>query len=190
MNPLGQIAVLLIGTAFSIYIILVWLRFLLQLVHADFYNPISQFVVKATSPLLHPLRRIIPAWGGMDMAALLLIVLLQMVETTLLSLLLSGGTVPPITLLISTVFSLLLLAAKFYFWLLILSVVLSWVAPGSYSPGVVLVQQLTEPLLAPCRKLLPNMGGLDISPIIAFLGIKIFEILVQYSYAQVMPLLS
>lgn len=190
MNPLGQIAVLLIGTAFSIYIILVWLRFLLQLVHADFYNPISQFVVKATSPLLHPLRRIIPTVGGMDVAALVLIVLLQMLQSTLLSLFTHGATLPPLLLIFSTIFGLLLLAAKFYFWLLILSVVLSWVAPGSYSPGVVLVYQLTEPLLAPCRKLLPAMGGLDLSPIVAFLGIKIFEILVSYAAQQVMPLVG
>lgn len=189
MNPLSQIAVLLISTGFGIYMVLVWLRFLLQLVHADFYNPISQFVVKATSPLLHPLRRIIPSLGGMDVAALVLIVLLQMVETTLVSMLSGADGLPPVTLLVVTVFSLLMLAAQFYFWLLILSVVLSWVAPGSYSPGVVLVYQLTEPMLAPLRRLLPAMGGLDLSPILAFLGIKVFEILVGYAYGLVIPLL-
>lgn len=190
MNPLGQIANLVVETAFSLYILLVWLRFLLQLVHADFYNPISQFVVKATSPLLHPLRRIIPALGGMDIAALVLIVLLYMIQLTLLSLLAGAGSLPPVALVLATVFGLLSLVAQFYFWLLILSVVLSWVAQGSHSPGTILVYQLTEPLLAPCRRLLPNMGGLDLSPLIAFLGIKVFQILLLFAYQHVMAVVS
>lgn len=190
MSALAQIGNLVLGTAFDIYIMLVWLRFLLQLVHADFYNPISQFVVKATSPLLHPLRRIIPALGGMDVAALVLIVLLYMLEMALLGIISGVGAMPPVTLLLTTVYGLLMLATKFYFWLLLLSVVLSWVAPGSNAPASILVYQLTEPVLAPCRKLLPAMGGLDLSPIIAFLGINIFQILLQHAFARVLPFLG
>lgn len=190
MNPLSQIGVLILSTAFDIYIVILWLRFLLQLLHADYYNPIAQFVVRATAPLVNPLRRIIPGNRSWEPSALVLIVLFKMLETTLISLLSGGGTVAPPALLIYTVISLLFLAADFYFWTLIISVVLSWVAPGSYSPAAVLVHQITEPLLAPCRRLLPAMGGLDLSPIVAFLGIQVFRILLSAAAAHVLPLLG
>jgi YggT family protein len=190
MNAIPQIGNLIIGTAFDIYIVILWLRFLLQLLHADYYNPLAQFVVKATAPFVNPLRRIIPGNKSWEPSVLVLIVLFKMIEFTLLGVISGGGTMAPLALLVFTVISLLQLAADFYFWALILSVVLSWVAPGGYSPVAVLVQQVTEPLLAPCRRLLPAMGGLDLSPIIAFLGIQIFKILLANSAAQLFGLLG
>lgn len=189
MNALNQIGILLISTAFSIYIIILWLRFLLQLLHADYYNPVAQFTVRATAPLVEPLRRIIPGNRSWNPAVLVLIVLLKMVEITVLGLLTGSGTLAPPALLIYTVVSLLFLAADFYFWTLIISVVLSWVAPGSYSPVAILVHQIMEPLLAPCRRLLPNMGGLDLSPIFVFLAIQVFKILLSAAAGQLFPLL-
>ncbi|MFZ5561674.1 MAG: YggT family protein [Pseudomonadota bacterium] len=190
MNPLTQISTLLLSTAFDIYIVILWLRFLLQLLHADFYNPIAQFVVRATAPLVDPLRRLLPGNRSWNPAALLLIVLFKMLEITLLGLLAGSGTLSPPVLLIVTVIQLLYLAIDFYFWTLIIGVVLSWVAPGSYSPAAVLVHQITEPLLAPCRRLLPSMGGLDLSPIVAFLGLQVFKILLGAATAQLLPLLG
>lgn len=187
MNAISQVSTLILTTAFDIYIIILWLRFLLQLLHADFYNPIAQFVVKATSPFVDPLRRIIPGNRSWEPSVLVLILLFKMIELTLVGILAGGGTMPPLQLMVVTVLQLLMLAADFYFWTLIVSVVLSWVAPGSYSPAAVLVHQITEPLLAPCRRLLPAMGGIDLSPIIAFLGIQIFKILLS---AAAMPLLQ
>lgn len=189
MNPLSQIGTLILTTAFDIYIIILWLRFLLQLLHADYYNPIAQFVVRATAPLIDPLRRILPGTRSWEPSALLLIVLFKMLEITLVGLMSGGGTMAPPALLIYTIVSLLFLAADFYFWTLIISVVLSWVAPGSYSPAAVLVHQITEPLLAPCRRLLPAMGGIDLSPIIAFLGIQVFKILLSAATARLVPFL-
>lgn len=189
MNPLNQIGILLLTTAFDIYIIILWLRFLLQLLHADYYNPVAQFTVRATAPLVDPLRRIMPGNRSWNPAALVLIVLFKMTEITLVGMLGGGGTMSPPSLVLYTVVSLLFLAADFYFWTLIISVVLSWVAPGSYSPAAVLVHQITEPLLAPCRRLMPNMGGLDLSPIIAFLGIQVFKILLGAAAGQLFPLL-
>lgn len=190
MNAIPQIGNLIISTAFDIYIVILWLRFLLQLLHADFYNPIAQFVVKATAPFVDPLRRIIPGNRSWEPCVLVLIVLFKMIEFTLLGVISGGGTLAPLPLLVYTVISLLQLAADFYFWTLIISVVLSWVAPGSYSPAAVLVQQITEPLLAPCRRLLPAMGGIDLSPIIAFLGIQVFKILLASSAQQLFSLLG
>jgi YggT family protein len=190
MNPLSQVSQLILTTAFDLYIVVLWLRFLLQLLHADYYNPIAQFVVQATAPLVNPLKRIIPGNRSWEPSVLVIILLVKMLEMTLLGLLAGGATVAPLPLLIYTVVSLLQLAAEFYFWTLMISVVMSWVAPGNYSPAAVLVNQIIEPLLAPCRRLLPAMGGLDLSPIFVFLGIKVFQILVATAAAQVMPLLG
>lgn len=190
MNPLSQVSQLILTTAFDLYIVVLWLRFLLQLLHADYYNPIAQFVVQATAPLVNPLKRIIPGNRSWEPSVLVIILLVKMLEMTLLSLLVGGATIAPLPLLIYTVVSLLQLASEFYFWTLMISVVMSWVAPGNYSPAAVLVNQIIEPLLAPCRRLLPAMGGLDLSPIVVFLGIKVFQIMVATAAAQVMPLLG
>lgn len=179
MNAISQVSTLILTTAFDIYIIILWLRFLLQLVHADFYNPIAQFVVKATAPFVDPLRRIIPGNKSWEPSVLVLILLFKLIELTLVGMFSGMGTFAPQQLVVVTIVQLLMLAADFYFWTLLISVVLSWVAQGSYSPAAVLIQQITEPVLAPCRRLLPAMGGIDLSPIIAFLGIQIFKILLS-----------
>jgi len=185
MNPLVQIADLVIPVAFNLFITLVWLRFLLQLVRADFYDPFAQYVVKVTKPVLHPLRRIIPGVAGMDMAALLLILLLRGVQLGLMHVIDNTPT-SPLDLFIVALYTLLLDASTFYFWLLIVRVVLSWIAQGNNSPGMVLVYQLTEPLMAPCRRLLPAMGPLDLSIILVFLGLRVYEILVNYAFQQLL----
>lgn len=183
MTAMTQITNLLIGTVFSLAIGILWLRFLLQLVRADFYNPVSQWIVKVTNPILDPIQKVIPVYKGWNIGALAVIFLLQMVSMTLASLIVYQSTMPPIWLLMATVFQLLYMITEFYFWLLIISVVLSWVSPG-YTPFGALVAQLAEPALAPFRKILPPMGGLDLSPIVAFLAIQIVQILLNSVFSQ------
>lgn len=187
MDPFTQIALLLINTAISIYMLLVWLRFLLQMAGADFYNPMSQFVVRATSPVLHPLRRLVPSVFGLDTAALVLIFLLKLLQLSAVAYL-TAQAVTPVQLAVTSVFMLLLAAADFFFWIILGMVILSWVAMASngVSPALMPLLQISELILAPCRRLLPDMGGFDLSPIIAFLLIKVFEILVGAAYPQVM----
>jgi len=84
----------LVDTLFSLYIMAVMLRFLLQWVRADFYNPLSQFLVRITQPLLHPLRRLVPGWGGFDFSAVLLMIILQMISLALLMMI--AGVTPRI----------------------------------------------------------------------------------------------
>lgn len=187
MGALNQIFSLLLGTASSFYIGLLWVRFLLQLVHADFYNPISQFVVKATSPVLNPLRQILPKSQHWDFAALIAILLLQLLTIDLLALVNGLGTLPPLSLVFRAVFQLMFMATEFYFWLLLIGVVLSWVSPG-HSPFSALINQLAEPLLAPLRRVLPPMGGIDLSPIMAFLAIQVVQILLSAVSQQVLAL--
>ncbi|MEL0027965.1 MAG: YggT family protein [Perlucidibaca sp.] len=191
MDAFTQIALLLINTGLSVYIMLVWLRFLLQLAGADFYNPMSQFVVRATSPVLHPVRRIVPALFGIDFAALVLIYLLKLLQLGAISQL-TGQGVAPLELAVTALFLLLLGAASFFFWIILGMVILSWVAmaSGGVSPALMPLMQIAELILAPCRRILPDMGGFDLSPIIAFLAIKIFEILVGAAYPQVMAALG
>ena len=176
MSGLIEALIYIIQTLGSLYLLIVLLRFILQLVRADFYNPLSQFIVKATQPLLTPLRRIIPGFAGLDLASLVLAILVQlllMVVTLTLMGYNVGGFIAQ--LLVWSVIGVTSLFLKVFFFALIISVILSWVAPGSYNPGAQLVNQICEPLLAPFRKLLPNLGGLDISPIFAFIALNLLD---------------
>ncbi|MFY8319756.1 YggT family protein [Pseudomonas aeruginosa] len=179
MIGLNTAAIYILQTLGSLYLLIVLLRFILQLVRADFYLPLSQFIVRATKPLLNPLRRIIPGFGGIDLASLVLAILIQLVLMILILMLMGygvGGFI--MQLLIWSIIAVTSLFLKVFFFALIISVILSWVAPGSYNPGAQLVNQICEPLLMPFRKLLPNLGGLDLSPIFAFLALKLIDMLV------------
>src|SRR5690606_26186376 len=151
--------------------------FILQLVRADFYNPLSQFIVRATHPLLRPLRRLIPSVGGLDLSSLVLALLLQMLLMAAILLIAYGSIGNLLQLLIWAIIGITGLFLNIFFYALIISVILSWVAPGSHNPGAQLVSQLCEPVLAPFRRLLPNLGGLDISAIFAFLVINLVGML-------------
>lgn len=178
MNGLSTAAVYVIQTLGSFYLLIVLLRFVLQLVRADFYNPLSQFIVRATSPLLMPLRRIIPGFGGFDLASLVLAILVQLALMMVTLAILGFGFGNLLQLLVWSLIGVTSLFLKIFFFALIVSVILSWVAPGSHNPAAQLVQQICEPLLAPIRRFLPNLGGLDISPIFAFIALNLLDMLV------------
>ncbi|MGV8890567.1 MAG: YggT family protein [Pseudomonas sp.] len=178
MIGLNTAAVYVLQTIGSLYLLIVLLRFVLQLVRANFYNPLCQFAVKATQPLLKPLRRIIPSMFGLDMSSLVLAILVQLALMALTLLLTYGTTGNPLQLLIWSLIGVTALFLKIFFFALIISVILSWVAPGSHNPGAELVNQICEPALAPFRKVVPNLGGLDISPILAFIVLKLIDMLV------------
>jgi len=178
MIGLTTAAIYVLQTIGSLYLLIILLRFVLQLVRADFYNPLSQFAVRATQPLLKPLRRIIPSLFGLDMSSLVLAIIVQLVLMALTLLLAYGTTGNPLQLLIWSIIGVTALFLKIFFFALIISVILSWVAPGSHNPGAELVNQICEPALAPFRRILPNLGGLDISPILAFIVLKLLDMLV------------
>ncbi len=182
MTPLTQAGMLIINTLVGLYLLLVVLRFLLQLVRADFYNPISQFIVKATNPPLIPLRKVIPGWGGVDISSLVLALLVQAIAIVLILLL--NGIQPPVQVAIWAGIGVLSLLLKIFFWGLLITVIASWIAPNSYNPALILINQILEPAIKPIRKILPDMGGIDISPIIAFLLIQVLEILLVKSLVQ------
>jgi YggT family protein len=172
----------LIQTIIGLYILIVLLRFLFQVVRADFYNPISQTLVKLTNPPLLPLRRVIPGWGGIDLASILLLVALQVLEYVLIGLLPRFSIPAPAGLLLMSVVDLLALTLNVYFFSILIQVIISWINPQSYNPVVSLLHQLNEPILGRARRLIPPFSGLDLSPIIVFIGIKLIE------YLLIMPL--
>ncbi|WP_434696528.1 YggT family protein [Pseudomonas sp. Z1-14] len=178
MIGLNTAAVYVLQTLGSLYLLIVLMRFVLQLVRANFYNPLCQFIVKATQPLLKPLRRIIPSLFGLDMSSLVLAILVQLALMALTLLLTYGTTGNPLQLLIWSLIGVAALFLNIFFFAMIISVILSWVAPGSHNPGAELVNQICEPALAPFRRIVPNLGGLDISPILAFMVIKLIDMLV------------
>ena len=185
MDALNEIFGYLIQTALSIYLLAMLLRFLLQLVRADFYNPICQFLVKITNPLVVPMRRLIPGLGGIDLASLLLAVLLQLACITAM-LLLHGLGLPNVFLLLAwSLLGVIALLVNIYFFALLAMIILSWVAPGSNHPAIYLLHQITEPVMAPFRKALPPMGGMDFSPILVFILINVLQIALRHMAAGI-----
>jgi YggT family protein len=181
----SEIGNLLIQTVCNLYLLAVLLRFLLQLARADFYNPVSQFVVRVTNPAVKPLRRVIPGFRGIDFASLVLALLVQAVALALIFLVFGAGIPNPLLLLVWAAIGVVAMIVNIYFIAILASIVLSWVASGSYNPAVILIHQLTEPVMAPFRKLLPPLGGLDLSPILVFLLINVVQIVLRHLAASV-----
>ena len=165
---IGNAATFVIETIFSLYILIVMLRLLLQLVRADFYNPVSQGIVRVTQPPLKALRRVIPGVAGIDLASVVLLLALQMIELWLVLLVLGRDAALAGLVMLSIARLLELLIYVFLFTILAL-VILSWVQPNAYNPVVSLVDSIASPLMRPARRLLPPMGGLDLSPIVVLL---------------------
>ncbi len=166
----------LIHTLVGLYILIVMLRFLLQWVRADFYNPLSQFIVKATNPPLRPLRRVIPGLGGVDLASLLLMLILQMLVFALIGWM-RDASFGFGALLFLALGELVSLALNVFIFAIIIQVILSWINPGHYNPITGVLYSLTRPLMQPARRLIPPMGGLDFSPLVVLLALQIMKML-------------
>ena len=168
--------IFLVQVVFGLYALIVMLRFLLQWVRADFYNPISQFIVKATSPVLNPLRRIIPGIGGKDIASLVLAWLVLALQG-LLILAIGRSVFAPLAALLLAIPDLVELTINIFLYSILIVVVISWVNPGSHNPAVAILYSLTEPVMRPARRLLPPMGGLDLSPMLVMIGLVLLKML-------------
>ena len=169
--------IFLIQSLFGLYILAVMLRLILQWVRADFYNPISQFIVKITNPPLKPLRRIIPGWGGIDISSVLLLIALQMLELYLVNMAL-GRALGIGGLFIESIAELIELLINVFIGAILIQVILSWVAPASYNPLIGLVHKVADPVLAPARRILPPLSGIDFSPLVVLIVLQLLKILV------------
>ena len=169
----------LFTTLFDLYLMVVILRIWLQLARADFYNPFSQFIVKATHPLIAPMRRILPSLGRFDTASFVLALLVVMVKVLLISLI-AGGGIDIMLFLMFAVVSVVKKAGVLLFWMLLIRAILSWFNQG-YNPIVMIMGQLTEPVLAPIRRIIPPIGGLDLSVMLVIIGMNFLNMLLaQY----------
>ena len=178
----------LIDTVFGLYIMAVMLRFLLQWARAGFYNPLAQFLIRITQPLLSPFRRLIPSWGGIDLSALALMVVLQMIVLALLMVI--AGVTPRLDyLLLRTPAELISLLLNLYLIAIIVRAVLSWVSPNDYNPATTVVLSLTEPILRPLRAALPPLAGVDLSPLAAIIAIQVVKMLVMPPLDRIAPAL-
>lgn len=179
---------LIINTLFDLYILMVLLRFLFQMLRADFYNPVSQFIVKLTTPPLKMMRRVIPSVGGQDAASIVLCLLLIYAKFLLMRALSIpavhiGGVMAPLSvsyggLLVFSIADLVALLLTVFLVAIIIKVILSWVNPGHYNPVIGLVDRLAEPVLRPVRKIVPPIGGLDLSPLFATLLVLVAKMLI------------
>ncbi len=170
-NPL----VFLVQVIFGLYLLIVLLRFLLQLVRADFYNPISQFIVKVTAPLLKPLRSVIPGFGGLDMSSLVLAWLVKFLELLVISAI--NGKALLLYPALLAIPEILALFINIFLFSILIMVIISWISPGGYNPALGLLYSLTDPVLKPARKIVPDMGGLDLSPMVAMIVLVLLEML-------------
>ncbi len=173
---LNNAGVFLVQTLFGFYILAVMLRFLLQTVRADFYNPLVQFLVKLTNPPLVPLRRMIPGFQGMDLAAIVLMMVLKSTELVLLFTF-SGHALGVVTILLLAIAELLGLLINLLFWGVIIQAVLSWINPNPRHPAILLLRQITEPVLSPARRVLPPISGIDLSPILVLVALQLINML-------------
>nr|WP_300315579.1 YggT family protein [Halomonas sp.] len=175
-SQLGSAGISLINTLINIYLLLLMLRFLLQASQADYYNPLSQSLVKITQPVVRPFQGVLgPVMKRFDLATLVAGFLVKVISIVIL-LKMAGAGMPRLDgLALAGVAAVLGTILKIYFFALIVMIILSWVAPRANHPAAVLVMQLVEPIMAPVRKVIPPLGMLDLSPIVVFIGINLID---------------
>lgn len=178
MNLTGALTYL-ISTLTDLYVTAILLRLLLQWVRADFYNPMSQFLITVTNPVLVPARRLIPSIGKLDTASVVVMLVLEVLQLVLVSLLIEKDYGFQFLLLFA-VQKLLIALLLTYFVLIIARVIISWFANQSRHPLIPLIYQLTDPVLRPINKLLPTLGGIDLSPLLALIALRALLLLLGW----------
>lgn len=168
----------IIKTLAQLVLLVVLLRFWLPWLRADFRNPVAQGVLRLTSPLIVPLRRFLPPIGRLDTATVLVVFVLQYLVVLLL-LALTGRMADPLSIALASVLELAIISLNLFFFAVLIMVILSWVAPQTYNPVTAFVGGIAEPVLRPFRRIIPSLGGLDVSPIFAIILLKAGEIFLQ-----------
>ncbi|NOQ64166.1 MAG: YggT family protein [Methyloprofundus sp.] len=181
--------IFLLDTVFSFYILAVLLRFILQWVGGDFNNPISQFLIKITHPPLRLLRRYIPSIGKVDTSSLVLLVSLQMVSD-LIVLSVKGMSFSIAALILLSLSQLISLLFNVFVFAIFARAILSWINPGTFNEATKILFNLTEPLLSACRRIIPDIGGIDLAPLIVLLGLQLAKMLIMPPLQQLITLVN
>jgi len=182
-------AIFVIDSLFSLYILAVLLRFLLQWCGADFYNPISQFLVKATHPPLKLLRRFVPSIGKIDTSSLVLVFALQILADFSI-LLLKGVAISIGALTILSLTQLVSLLINIFIYAVFARAILSWMNPGSFNAASSILYSLTEPVLNLCRRFIPDLGGIDLSPLAALMLLQLAKMVILPPLHQLASLIG
>lgn len=164
----------LVSTLFELYMGLLLLRVILQWVRADFYNPLSQFIWKATNPPVLPLRNLIPRWRNLDTAALPVLLVVAVIYILVLGALFNVG-VPAWSLIWQALLKCLSLTTQVYFFSLFIQAILSWLGPGVNNPSANILWSMNEPLLRPVRRYIPPVSGFDLSPLVLMLALQVIN---------------
>ncbi len=159
-------------TLTELYILCFLLRFVLQVTRADFHNPLSQFIVRITNPVLIPLRRIVPGFRGLDMSSVVVIALLEIMVTAMLFSLKTGVSPTAIAILYYAVLRTVVTILRMYVFSILIYALMSFVNPGTYNPLTSVLASICEPLLRPVRRIIPPIGGLDLSPLFVIIGLQ------------------
>lgn len=175
MSTLTPLATYLVQTLGSFYLTLVVLRFLLQLVKADFYNPISLFIIKATRLPSSTIRILLPPFRSCDLASLVLALLVQWLIIQLTFTINGAGMASIFMALAWGLVGTLSVFLNIYLYGLLATIIISWIAPQSQHPAIVLIQQIISPVMGPFRRILPSFGAIDLSPMLLFLVLNMLE---------------
>ncbi len=171
--------IFLIDTLAGLYLMVLLLRLLLQLVRADFRNPLARGIVQLSNPLILPLRRVLPAARQVDSASVVAVLAVLAAKVLVLFALAGIGLPEPLLFLRTLALELARLLLQTYFYLIVVYALLSFLTPGTYSPAQSLLASLCEPVLRRIRRRIPALSGLDLSPLWATIGIQALLLLLR-----------
>lgn len=177
MGPLNNASVFLISTLFNLYLFILAARLILAYARADYFNPLIQSIIRVTQPLVGPVRRLLPTIRGIEFSTLAWIIVIEMIKFLLLGII-QFGMPNVLGLLILGVADTLRLIVNTFFYGIFLQVILSWIQPPGYSPVGDALLRLTAPIMMPLRRIIPPVGGFDITPIPALILLQLTLILV------------
>ena len=175
---MSQALYFIIKTLTQLYLLVLLLRFWLPMLGADFRNPLAQGILRITSPLVVPVRRFVPSIGRLDTSTILVAYVIQFL-TVLLLLTIGGYRVDTVPIMVTTLVELAVLSLNLFFFVILIKIILSWVAPHTYNHATALLTAMAEPVLRPFRRIIPSIGGLDISPIFAIILLQAAVIFLQ-----------
>lgn len=167
-----QALIFITRTLVDLYIITFVLRIIMQWVRADFRNPLTHFILRITNPLVIPLRRFVPPIGGLDTATLIVVMVLELIVTIVVANITCGGEANILQLISMTILRVIYLTLRVYLFIILIYVIMSWINPGTYNPAARLMESIANPVLQPMRRLIPQIGGLDLSALFALIGIQ------------------
>lgn len=189
-GPFQDAGLFLISTLFDLYLMILVVRLILCWIRADYFNPITQFVVKLTNPIVIPLRKILPTRGNIEWATVVIILLVELIKFLLIITISVGMAKNPFGLLILCLADFLKLIINTFFYAILIQAILSWVQPG-YSPISQLLSKISSPIMRPIQRIVPPVGGFDISPIPALILLQLLIIILVtpfYNLGMVMVL--